>query len=69
MLKMVVSAEISSSLGTAALLPRGGGDFVEKRPITRAMALALHRYPRGTEDFDLGIGIAPQRLGDVKSAL
>lgn len=34
-----------------------------------AMALAVHNYPRDTEDFDLGIAVKPDRLSALADSL
>ncbi|RYZ16430.1 MAG: hypothetical protein EOO70_04470 [Myxococcaceae bacterium] len=34
-----------------------------------AVALAVYRYPRSTEDVDLAVGVDPHRLGELALAL
>ncbi len=34
-----------------------------------ALALAVHRYPRATTDFDLAIAVPPTQLKDIEEAL
>jgi hypothetical protein len=49
----------------AALLARHGVDSA----LIGAAALAVHLYPRSTEDVDLAVGVAPGRLGEIASEL
>lgn len=49
----------------AQLLARSGVDSA----LIGAVALAVHRYPRSTEDVDLAVGIDPRRLEGLAQEL
>lgn len=49
----------------ARLLARSGVDSA----LIGAVALAVHRYPRSTEDVDLAVGIDPRRLEELAREL